>query len=267
MAGTGLGDMVSVVSSFAGLPAGVDEAWFPLVIAVDGPSGVGKSTQSRTLAATLGLAYLDTGAMYRAAAWWCQDQGVDLSGDAAHPDEALAAVQRMSLVMSTDPADQPVLVGGTDVTAAIRTPELSAVVSKVAVVPEVREVLITEQRRYLKESQVPPGRGMVAEGRDVTSVVAPDADVRILLTADAQARADRRAAELAAAGGGENDAGLVESTRAAVDLRDQRDSAASNFMTAGDGVTEFDSSTRRPEETEVALLEIVKQTCAARAVR
>lgn len=267
MADVEVDDKLSVVSSGGTLPAGVEQAWFPLVIAIDGPSGVGKSTQSRALATRLGLAYLDTGAMYRAATWWCLDQGLDLSLGQVNEAKVVAAVSQMPLVMSTDPALMPVVVGDTDVTAAIRTPELSAHVSQVAVVPQVREILIARQRQYIQDSVRRPGKGIVAEGRDITSVVAPDADVRILLTADAQARAGRRAQELLSAAHTGPDEQLVESTLAAVDLRDQRDSQVANFTTAQDGVVEFDSSAAQPAETEEALLEIVKQVCLARTAR
>ncbi len=157
-----------------------------LVVAVDGPSGAGKSSASRGAAIELGLSYLDTGSMYRALTWWLLDRGVDVSEAGAVG--ALAAEPRIEV--GTDPRAPWVRIGGTDVTSAIRTREVTDTVSAVAAVPRVRAVLIAQQRDIISSAG-----GIVAEGRDIGTVVAPDAPVKVYLTARGAERASRRAAE------------------------------------------------------------------------
>ncbi|GAA1647852.1 (d)CMP kinase [Georgenia ruanii] len=233
-----------------------------LVVAIDGPSGTGKSTVSKRLAAELELAYLDTGAMYRAATWWCQHEGVDLSDT----DRVAAAVEAMPLQMVTDPADPRVVCAGTDITAAIREAALTAVVSTVATNLAVRAELCRRQRAEIDaEASGAPGarsagRGIVAEGRDITTVVAPDADVRILLTADEAARLARRARERH----GSADAAAIAATRDEVVRRDAQDSTVSTFMTAADGVTTVDTSAFDVEGTFRAVLGVVRAVSGAR---
>jgi cytidylate kinase len=154
---------------------------------VDGPSGSGKSSASRGAARALGLRYLDTGAMYRALTWWLSAQGADTS------DAALVASRAAEPVIevSTDPVDPWTRVNGTDVSGAIRTREVSAQVSAVARVPRVRERLIAMQRAIIAAACP----GIVAEGRDIGTVVAPCASLKVFLTADSRVRALRRAAE------------------------------------------------------------------------
>jgi len=165
-----------------------------LVIAVDGPAGSGKSSAARGAASSLGLRYLDTGAMYRAVTWWMLEHNVDLA-DA----DALARYTRALVIeISTDPAKQNVRVDGIDVTAEIRNRRVSNVVSLVAAVPEVRSHLIAQQREVIANA-VTCARGIVVEGRDIGTVVAPGAAVKVFLTASEQVRAERRAAELSAA--------------------------------------------------------------------
>ncbi|MFD1506921.1 (d)CMP kinase [Georgenia yuyongxinii] len=227
-----------------------------IVVAIDGPSGSGKSTVSRRVAAELGLAYLDTGATYRAATWWCLRRGVELSDT----DAVAATVRDMPLEMVTDPARPRVVCDGEDITDAIRASALSAVVSQVATNLEVRAELCRLQRAEIEaEATGAPGsrsagRGIVAEGRDITTVVAPDADVRILLTADEQARLARRAKELH----GTADAATIEATRDEVVRRDADDSTVSTFMTAADGVTTVDTSGYGVEETFHAVLAVIR---------
>lgn len=216
------------------------------MIAIDGPSGSGKSSTSRGVAARLGLSYLDTGAMYRAIAWLVRDRGIDTSDTAA----VVAATQQAALDISTDPADPRFAVAGTDVTGAIREPEISAMVSQVATIPAVREELIARQRRIIAEAE----RGIVAEGRDITTVVAPEAAVRVLLVADPQARVSRRHTEL----GAEVDAAAVTDQ---VLRRDRDDSTVAAFTEAAPGVTVVDS-------THLSLDEVIDRVCAlAEAVR
>ena len=177
-----------------------------LVVAVDGPSGAGKSSTSRAVARALGLGYLDTGSMYRALTWWLLDRGVDPADSATVARLAAEPV----IEVSTDPGAPWTRVDGTDVSEAIRTREVTGAVSAVAAVPQVRGHLVAMQREIIAAAP-----GIVAEGRDIGTVVAPDAQVKVFLTADGAARASRRAAEASWA------------TRADQDRRDRLDAAQS----------------------------------------
>jgi len=163
-----------------------------LVIAVDGPSGSGKSSAARGTATALGLRYLDTGAMYRAVTWWMLEHNVDLADTGSVTERALG----LTIEVGTDPAEQHIRVDGIDVTAAIRNRRVSNVVSLVAAVPDVRSQLIAQQQAIIADAVATAG-GIVAEGRDIGTVVAPGAAVKVFLTASEQVRAERRAAELA----------------------------------------------------------------------
>lgn len=163
------------------------------MIAVDGPAGSGKSSAARGVATELGLRYLDTGAMYRALTWWLISQGLDV-GD---PATVAGHARRPVIEVSTDPARPAVTVDGTDVTGQIRTREVSNAVSAVASVPEVRAHLIAQQQGILARACA-AGEGIVAEGRDIGTVVAPQAVVKVFLTASEEARAARRSADLSA---------------------------------------------------------------------
>jgi CMP/dCMP kinase len=162
-----------------------------LVIAVDGPSGSGKSSAARGTASALGLRYLDTGAMYRAVTWWMLEHDVDL----ADPDAIARHTDGLSIEISTDPGKQRVRIDGIDVTEEIRTRRVSNMVSVVAAVPQVRAQLIAKQRKIIAGAAETAG-GIVAEGRDIGTVVAPDAAVKVFLTASEQVRAERRTAQL-----------------------------------------------------------------------
>jgi CMP/dCMP kinase len=181
-----------------------------IVIAIDGPSGSGKSSAAKGVARALGLRYLDTGAMYRALTWWFMAQNADTS------DEAVIAARAAEPVIeiSVDPDDPWTRVNGTEVSGAIRTVEVSAKVSAVARVPAVREHLIGRQRAIIADAV----DGIVAEGRDIGTVVAPAAQLRVFLTADPGARARRRAAEISAD---------ASETEAAQTRRDRLDAAQS----------------------------------------
>ncbi|MFD8483808.1 (d)CMP kinase [Kitasatospora sp. NPDC059673] len=190
----------------------------PVVVAIDGPSGSGKSTVSRAVAARLGLSFLDTGAMYRAMTWWMLANGVDVDDS-----EAVAiACAKPVIVSGTDAAGPTITVDGQDVSAPIRGPEVTAKVSAVAAVPAVRARLVELQRGCASHT----ARGIVAEGRDMGSVVFPDATVKVFLTASEQARSARRAAELRAKGLDE-----ATITAMAADLA-RRDAADSSRETA-----------------------------------
>jgi len=196
---------VDEIKPYAGKPG--------LVIAMDGPAGSGKSTAARQVAAELGLRYLDTGAMYRALTWWLREQGIDLNDTAA----VLAHMSEPQIAIGTDPAAPEITVNGQDVADPIRSRDVSNSVSIVAAIPQVRAWLIAMQRDIIAAA----GRqGIVAEGRDIGTVVAPDAAIKVYLTASEDVRAQRRSADLAA-----DPAATVEATRRDQARRDQRDAA------------------------------------------
>ncbi|ACQ80402.1 cytidylate kinase region [Beutenbergia cavernae DSM 12333] len=231
-----------------------------VVVAIDGPSGSGKSTIGRHLAATRGLAYLDTGAMYRAATWWCREEGVDLDDE----DAVRRAVAVMPLEMRTDPAQARVVVGDADVTDAIRTTQITTIVSKVATNLGVRAWMRVRQRSEIADALRVEGsfegRGIVAEGRDITTVVAPDADVRILLLAREDARLARRAREVH----GSDDDDAIAATRDQVLRRDADDSTVSTFTVAADGVVTVDTSDLDLQQAIAAVEQVVAERLAAR---
>lgn len=233
-----------------------------VVVAIDGPSGSGKSSVSRAVARRLGLAYLDTGAMYRAATVWCLDRGDDLTDQHA----VAHAVRVMPLVMGLDPAAPGVELDGRDVAEAIRTTEVTAAVSAVATNLDVRSELRRRQRRVIeaeREGGFSVGRGIVAEGRDITTVVAPDADARILLIASEEARLRRRSLEVHGAA----DATAVEATKDQVLRRDRDDATVSQFHVAADGVVTVDSSDLDFDQTVAAVLDVVAQVTGREAAR
>ena len=213
-----------------------------LVIAIDGPSGSGKSTTARMLADQLQLGYLDTGAMYRAVAWEFLR-----SGGAADDADAIVLVTREAdLRISTHPDAPLVTINGHDVTSAIREPQVSASVSLVATNPDVRRILTRKMREIIAAHH----HRIVVEGRDITTVVAPDADVRILLVADPAARVARRAAEL----GESVDQHAVTDQ---VIRRDRDDSTVSNFTDATEGVVVIDSTFQLPDKVVQQIIHLV----------
>ncbi len=224
-----------------------------LVVAIDGPSGSGKSSVARAVARHLGLAYLDTGAMYRAATWWCLQEGVDLADTAAVAD----LVRRLPLVMGLDPKAPGAHVGGVDVAGPIRETWVSENVSALATNLAVRAELVARQRDLVADERTggfSGGRGVVAEGRDITTVVAPDADVRVLLTASQEARLARRALEVH----GSSSAAAVAATTDQVLRRDARDSTVVEFQKPAEGVVLVDSSDLDFDQTVSAVLAVVE---------
>jgi CMP/dCMP kinase len=211
-----------------------------LVIAVDGPAGSGKSSAARGVARALGLRYLDTGAMYRALTWWLLSHGTDVSDPGAVAREA----GRPRIETGTDPAAPTVAIGGTDVSGEIRTRTVSNAVSAVASVPEVRARLVPMQQEIIARACA-AGEGIVAEGRDIGTVVAPGALVKVFLTASDEARARRRSADLAADPGASASVTLHEHQR-----RDRAD--APQTVMAADAI-EIDSTVLSLDEV-IALI-------------
>ena len=213
------------------------------VVAIDGPAGSGKSSVSKGAARELDYAYLDTGAAYRALAWFCLENGVDTLG----PSEIIEALDDFDYEIGTDPEQYFVRVGGEDVVEAIREPRVTAVVSSVARVPEVRSHLTELFHTIIRTTKKD---GIIVEGRDITTVVAPDAEVRILLTASEEARMTRRSAELSTES--------AATTAQQLSSRDAQDSRVVDFMNAADGVVTVDSTELDFEQTVSAVVELVR---------
>lgn len=217
-----------------------------IVVAVDGTSGSGKSSTSRGVADRLGLRYLDTGAMYRAMTWWMLRHGVDVHDVAA----VAARCEEARVDSGLDPLHPTISVDGEDVAAAIREPDVNAAVSPVSAVPEVRARLVALQRRAIEAAQ--QGAGIVVEGRDIGSVVWPEAPVKVYLSADPAARASRRAAEE-----GGSDVGATEESLLA---RDKIDSGrAVSPLVMAEGAVHIDTTAYSLDEVidqVVALVEL-----------
>ena len=206
-----------------------------LIIAIDGPVGSGKSTLARRVAAMLGYIYIDTGAMYRAVALKAQRRGISFDA----PDALAAIAGETRVDLRAQDSTQQVFLDGEDVTAAIRTPEVAQAASKIAIVPGVRKLLVAEQRRAGQQG------GVVMEGRDIGSVVFPDAHLKIFLTASPEVRAERRWREHQQKG----DAIDLARTLEEIHERDRRDRErkTSPLVRAPDAVV-VDSTAMEPEE-------------------
>jgi cytidylate kinase len=206
-----------------------------VIVAVDGPSGSGKSSVSRAVASRLGLRYLDTGSMYRAMTWWILQQRIHV-----HDPAVVAAVAgRPAIVAGTDPQAPSIEVDGVDVSGPIRSDEVTAAVSAVSAVPEVRSRMVQLQRAAIGTG------GIVVEGRDIGTAVAPQAQVKVFLTASEHARAQRRAAEHSAAD--------PETTKVSIRRRDQLDSSRpASPLRRADDATEIDA-------TELTLDQVVQR--------
>jgi cytidylate kinase len=214
----------------------------PLVIAIDGPAGVGKSTVARKLAERLGFTHVDSGATYRAAALKVLESG-------ASPDDERAVIDvvaRADLRLVTDGRQARVLLDGQDVSGRIRTPEVTLAASKVSRLPEVRQRLIALQR------SVPVGRGMVMEGRDIGTVVFPEAPLKIFLRADPEERARRRSGQEKE----EGQARSLEQTAQEIDRRDRLDTERKiSPLVAAPDASQIDS-------TRLTADEVVEQVVA-----
>lgn len=232
-----------------GFAAPAEGSSAPVIVAIDGPAGSGKSSVSKASAARLGYGFLDTGAAYRALAWHALAHGADTSDATA----VLEVFGDFDYAISLDTTDRWVRVGGVDVTAAIREPRVTDAVSGVARVAPVRQAVNQLFRRLVASAGLP---GVVVEGRDITTVVFPDAPVRILLTAAPEVRAARRSAEMT-----DQDAAKVA---AALHQRDAADSTVVDFLTAAPGVQVVDSTHLDFEQTVDAVLSVVDSTMGAR---
>lgn len=218
------------------------------VVAADGPAGSGKSSVCRGVAERLGLRYLDTGAMYRAMTWAVLDAGIDPDDTAA----VAALLPTVSILSGTDPIAPTIHVGTTDVSGPIRGDAVTGAVSAVSAVPEVRSRLVDIQRQAVREAR-DAGVGIVVEGRDITTVVLPDADLKVFITARPEVRAERRARQDAELGKDDVD---VAQTHSALLARDAKDSgrAVSPLAQAEDAVL-IDTS-------DDSLDEVIGRVCA-----
>jgi len=226
-----------------------DTALRQLVIAIDGTAGSGKSTASRGAASALGLRYLDTGAMYRAMTWQMLLDGIDVS-DA---DAVAHRAESVELESATDPVNPGIWLGGIDVSREIRTADATTSVSAVSAVPRVRALLVERQRQMMA------GGGIVVEGRDIGTVVAPDAALKIYLSADPAARAARRSAELT----GEQ-ARDVAAVRADLLRRDSYDSTRTTapLSAAADAVV-LDTTHMALDEMIATIVALARERAAA----
>ncbi|MFD0704974.1 bifunctional cytidylate kinase/GTPase Der [Alloscardovia venturai] len=242
-----------------------------ITVAIDGPSGVGKSSTSRALAQHFGYAHLDTGAMYRAAAWWCMSQGEPLNkvDSSAETQERLTELVARFFTedhfrISLDPQAPGVWSDGEDLSEAIRSTNVASHVSVISSIIPIRHLLIAAQRAYIAGEQNPNsfsnGAGIVVEGRDITTVVAPEAEVRVLMTAREEVRQARRdkqnGADISSAQAQHSSAHVVTDDVAA---RDARDAQVTSFQEAAEGVTTVDNSDMTFEQTLQVLIDMVDE--------
>lgn len=226
----------------------------PMIIAIDGPSGAGKSTLGKMLAKQLGLLYLDTGAMYRAVALCVLQKGV--SFDDTHQIAEIADDAQIELV--GEPDSLKVLLEGSDVTAEIRTLEVAQAASVVSTISEVRRIMVEHQRALGEKDK----KGCVLEGRDIGSVVFPNADFKFFLTAKPEARALRRFNEDIA----KERTGTYEETLAEINERDERDvSREDSPLTIADDAVVIDTSELDLTEVFEQMLAVINEGTAAAA--
>jgi cytidylate kinase len=221
-----------------------------LIVAIDGPAAAGKSTAGRALAARLGYLYLDTGALYRAVAWLAEREGVV---DAPGPVLG-AMVRKADIRLFGDPDHPRVLVEGLDVSAEIRTERISQLSSRLSAVPEVRGALLALQRRLGSDG------GVVMDGRDIGTVIFPEADVKFFVSASPEARARRRHAELRAKGVDAE----PDRVRAELEARDRRDAGREHApLKAADDATTIDTTDQSPELVLERMLSLVASRLGA----
>ncbi|MCT2588961.1 (d)CMP kinase [Streptomyces sp. N2-109] len=229
------------------MSATVQTAPAPVIVAIDGPSGTGKSSTSKAVAAALGLSYLDTGAQYRAMTWWMLSNGVEVNDPAA----VAAAAGKPVIVSGTDPAAPTITADGADATGPIRTQEVTAAVSAVSAVPEVRARITELQRSIAREAH----HGIVVEGRDIGTTVLPDADLKVFLTASPEVRAARRSGELKG-----KDAADLSVTREALLRRDTADSSRKTSpLKQADDAVEVDTTELTLEQVIECVVTLVEE--------
>ncbi|WP_372515689.1 (d)CMP kinase [Streptantibioticus ferralitis] len=223
-----------------------------MIVAIDGPSGTGKSSTSKAVAAKLGLSYLDTGAQYRAMTWWMLSNGIDVN-DAT---EVATAAGKPAIVSGTDPSAPTITVDGADAAGPIRSQEVTAAVSAVSAVPEVRSRLVELQRSAAASASV----GIVVEGRDIGTTVLPDATLKIFLTASAEARAARRNGELTGPAAAD-----LAATQAALAKRDAADSGRKTSPLAkADDAIEVDTTELTLDQVIECIVTLIEEKRAAR---
>ena len=231
------------------------------IVAVDGPAGSGKSSVSKQVARELGFGYLDTGAAYRALAWQVLEQAASSSEAAAldairsfeSPEQVAAS---FDYSISTDPDDFWVKVGDTDLTEAIRSNAVAEFVSNVARIQVVRDFMKNLTRQIAADCEKP---GIIIEGRDITTVVAPDAQKRLLVTASETVRLERRGAELAKGQNPSFVAEAAENLKRQISQRDASDAKVVDFMTPAEGVTLVDTTELDFNQTVRRVLELINQ--------
>ncbi|WP_299537548.1 (d)CMP kinase [uncultured Streptomyces sp.] len=227
----------------------VETASAPVIVAIDGPSGTGKSSTSKAVAAALGLSYLDTGAQYRAITWWMLNNGIDV----ADPQAVATAAGKPVIVSGTDPAAPTITVDGEDAAGPIRTPEVTSKVSAVSAVPEVRTLITALQRSIAAGAE----GGIVVEGRDIGTTVLPDADLKVFLTASPEARAARRSGELKGSD--------LAATREALVKRDAADSGRKTSPLAkADDAVEVDTTELTLDQVIECVVTLVEEKRAAK---
>jgi cytidylate kinase len=218
------------------------------IIAIDGPAGSGKSTTARLLASKLGFKFLNTGAFYRALTYYCLGQEVPLEDGVSVLCAALQFAEDTKagngLDISLDPDVAQVKIAHEDVTEALQSPELTSKVYHISANREVREVIVKMQQSLVEQFAE---SGIVLEGRDVTDVVAPQAKVKVLLTASIEARAKRRSSET-----GEDERAVQK----AISIRDAKDSEVNTFLHAQEGVYQLDNSSLSVDETAERIVQI-----------
>ncbi len=226
------------------------------IVAVDGPAGSGKSSVSKQVARELGFGYLDTGAAYRALAWQVLAGGPDALEALASQPSVSSIAEIFDYSISTDPDEFWVKVGETEVTQAIRSAEVAEFVSQVARIQVVRDFMKALTRQLAADCEKP---GIIIEGRDITTVVAPDAQKRLLVTASETVRLERRGAELAKGQNPSSDAVAAEKLKRQISQRDASDAKVVDFMTPAPGVTLVDTTELDFNQTVRTVLDLINQ--------
>ncbi|WP_405803137.1 (d)CMP kinase [Streptomyces sp. NBC_01187] len=246
------------------MPTTVSATPAAVIVAIDGPSGTGKSSTSKAVAARLGLRYLDTGAQYRAMTWWMLSNGIDVND----PGEIAAAAGKPVIVSGTDPQAPAISADGADASAPIRSEEVTAAVSAVSAVPEVRALITELQRTIAAGTDLPEGAvaGIVVEGRDIGTTVLPDADLKVFLTASPEARAARRSGELKATDG--KATADLATTQQALTERDKADSSRKTSpLKKADDAVEVDTTELTLEQVIECVVTLVEKAAADKAGR